>query len=523
MHEETRLLFTVDFALINCGRWVTILGYLLRHATVGDALKETNPSPSPGPRSNYWDHSGGNEGDMGGNSETPSNETIDKGRNESFVLDVKESNKKDKKVTSTNQAYEAGRVQALIYVAYIVGIALGTSVLVIPPLLLPLAPADEGVMVNWVYFLFYNSIVSCYLTIASWMRLSKLCGTSPQYALVPVACMLGSLFFILGALPWEASLSSSYLMIYMAPVACTIFDVLFVAGVSAEELDSMGVTTGELMGMIATNYSPLTGLPVLLLFLPVVLMIWNANTYTNLLVPLVIMPLQGKVVAYTTEKVMMAKVKQFGLSFCPLEDTGICNYHSVICRFAVLMLFPVCTWDVIAAVVIYDVSSAIYTTYRLRILFNSDEDSAVTTPEESHTSALNTACVGMYMQQVTDICSPILFCVSISVIYYGGNLNHYYIYQCYTDQTYHTAMLFGAIDLAKTILILIVQYILLRATVGPHQRLLFLQCCIEKLHDNSFLMLFQLASVGALFTSCFFLKHDGIALLGGLETGVGRC
>ena len=156
---------------------------------------------------------GTKRGDIGTPTVTPS--TIDKGRNESFVLDVKDTNKKDKKLMSTQQALEAGRIQALIYVAYIVGITLGTSVLVIPCLLLPLAPADDGVMVNWTYFIFYNGIVSCYLTIASWMRLSKLCGTSPQYALVPVACMLGSLFFILGALPWEASLSSSYLMIYI--------------------------------------------------------------------------------------------------------------------------------------------------------------------------------------------------------------------------------------------------------------------------------------------------------------------
>ena len=94
---------------------------------------------------------------------------------------------------------------------------------------------------------------------SNWNRLLPLLGT---------AYVIGSLGFIFAGAFWGRRLADSYIMIYVAPVVCTIFDGLYFA---LGDDDGQGRwCTADFFRTVAI-YSPLAGVPILLAGLPVLL------------------------------------------------------------------------------------------------------------------------------------------------------------------------------------------------------------------------------------------------------------
>ena len=109
---------------------------------------------------------------------------------------------------------------------------------------------------------------------------------------------------------------------------------------------------------------------------------------------------------------------------------------------------------------------------------------------------------------------------AISIIYRYRNTAHYFLYECFNDELLERAVLFACVQFGCQLLIVLVETLQYRRRGLSSAMLLAAQSRLWEDADHS---VTALIFAMCIYTSCFFVKHDGLALLHQLGDGLGKC
>jgi len=115
--------------------------------------------------------------------------------------------------------------------------------------------------------------------------------------------------------------------------------------------------------------------------------------------------------------------------------------------------------------------------------------------------------------QLTTITCPLLFTILTCIITKYRNRQYYYVYECLNEENEYVAVQFAAITLAFQVCYFVMDISFLFYHRSADAFLLLFQSFVQ---HNRALIGTTLAFVCTVFTSCFLIKHDGIACLEGL-------
>jgi len=288
--------------------------------------------------------------------------------------------------------------------------------------------------------------------------------------------------FTITSLVWGTDVGESYHMLYVAPTVFTIFDAIFFFVFLPEN-----ERTTEAFRMIIV-YSIACSSPIILLFIPVLVKIMFDSVWVDIVIPLV--PLVKKGLKSATETVMENE-----LANCRFDGKmKSCGYElhlELIFKMGLLMLFPgelepfVFYW-----IIVVDFVHAALTLWHLSTSDLSNEE----------TTDLALAHVE---SDVPLLCTTLGFLSMFTIIYFGWNTEHYHLYNCFDDREYFSTLHFAAMHGG-------IQFFIFLA--GRH-------CVVPVQKESAFLneQTYEFASnvavVICLFTSCWFIQHDGLAVL----------
>ena len=129
----------------------------------------------------------------------------------------------------------------------------------------------------------------------------------------------------------------------------------------------------------------------------------------------------------------------------------------------------------------------------------------------------------LFTNRVARYAGPVAYVVMLTIIYNHTNTQHYYIYRCFDDKNYRWAVLFGVIYCFLELVLDLFEVWCYSNLMGSDEVLKLLKSGDRDVSNNAVFIVASVGCVAALFTSCFFVQHDGIALLGTMEKGIGNC
>jgi hypothetical protein len=399
------------------------------------------------------------------------------------------------------------------YVSSIVHIGVYAMAITCPIVLLPVSDPAEGMSKgNMTYFLFYNGATAVYWSLASWKRLQKLChrthsidgkkpftiaGISPRRTDVQkyllVTFVLGGLFFTAAGLIWGKNLERGYHMLYIPPILITIMDLIFYYAFLPEQEQ-----TSEAFKMIFVYSQQCSG-PVIMLFIPVVLKSMFDSVAMEIALP-IIMTLMKEGLYHAANDAMEAELANCGYDG-QMKSCGFDLHLEIMFQMGFLMMFPGEEEPlVLYTILILDI---VYGAWTLWCVSHSD-----LTDEETFTDMTRRRAEC----DLPLICAPFLFLVMFTIIYFGWNTEHYHVYNCFDDSTYFSTIEFAAMHCGLQLLIFFIGNVLAH---NSHQSSFLLMLKEQRtiIKQEMLPMTVNIAATSCLFTSCFFLKHDGLDFL----------
>ena len=425
-------------------------------------------------------------------------------------------------VTLATLFLEEGRYLGLCFLTIASAVAIS-----LPVLLLPLAPASAGVGANGVYYGVYCGVFAVLWAITNWDRLEFLfqqptdaSGTlSPGAAewsefehsglLVrfhtvgawryPVALAIAwitfSATFSAIGLYWGAAMENSLVLFYGAPVAFTLVDCAWFFIMLPRSRRSLWT-----FASVAT-LNVLLCLPILLLFVPTVtgvvlermvpdtlggtVLLWTHDICVPTLVELLFTTALSTLLPW-----VLRRAGLLGVSV--LEATEL----HLICVFEASLVMGVFghPFQVIGVIFIL---SIFFTAKRLRDAYEDGD------PDELYLS---------WMGHIPGLAAPFIYLVHTTLIRTYINKDHYFIYRC-TSGIDWAEKEWVMLILLLMRLALVQLELLYCLTRSRRDVAMVLRGGIESLSKHFAYVTFCLAFAATLFTSCFIIKHDGLALM----------
>jgi len=319
---------------------------------------------------------------------------------------------------------------------------------------------------------------------------------------------------------WDKNLGSSYIMIYIAPPATGLFDNLFFLLLPREEWT---LNTFKLIN----TYNLILGTLIFLCFAVIIIQLATPAGVFQLAIPLVCVGIKkgSRVCGEAIIDKLSAACGYDGRSF----ESGISLYYYgmwAVC-YSMLMaraqtpfiLFVVCATRV--GVLCFNV---VYSRY----LFNQVETENSESKKRIFGLGKTNFGVGEYfreqgMQHITDLMAPLLFLVASTIIFFYNNKDHYYMFECFDFASWSKPVTYVAIQLMVVIVSIVLEMQYYACAYGEdvfHLAIKIMSLNLKEQWKHTFPCMVALS---CLFTSCFFLKHDGVEALKHLGQGIGEC
>ena len=427
------------------------------------------------------------------------------------------------------------------------------------------------------YYFGYNGYIGFFLSYSTWLRLSKLVvrhkardgadsdgggadgGTlqpfdvsgaitvrNPKlWALMGCAYAVTVSTFIVAAFAWKERMGVSYAMVYCAPVTMGAIDFLFFLWLPKAERNK------KTFGLIA-NYDALCGMPILLIFVPIFLKMYVAHPVTDVVVPVVIIPAIKIGLYVATNKVLSNDMNK-----CQLDGTvarsGVELYFHALINLALVMLYPGSKSALILGGVIFAelglMQFSLWRFDRARKAGGGGKSvgggkttakaaaaaKAADSPWRAPSADARATAVAQLaalppraltllrqraMAHFTTLAVPVVFASAISIIVRYRNTAHYFLYECFNDELLERAVVFALIQFGAQLVIVIAETLQYRKRGLSAAMLL---ACQSRLREDADHSVTALIFAMCIYTSCFFVKHDGIQMLEQLGNGIGMC
>ncbi|CAE7351909.1 unnamed protein product [Symbiodinium natans] len=408
------------------------------------------------------------------------------------------------------------------------------SVIAVPlPLLIPINDPNEGALKNMTFFYGYNIFVIVYYLPGQYRRLQLLLELPSQkslggemmlkrsatessalsylqkatysdwavravfYLLVIIGWCTG---YFLCALPWGTDLVYSYNMLYGAPPTFAMVDWMFlvVAGRRFWNVKTL---------VLVFVYNFLTLAPVLVLC-GVVFASAFFNTPVTEVCAALVSWIVMEAVGFVSDKALKILVPWAGYSLDHYYQVGNALVFSSVLTFSEVILFPSTnSWWALVGVVLVDTLGSML---QLRVLWKcvvTDVQNGVGTSQETK-EALWSQCeidVARFWPVVVAL-PPLVWLMDDR----NPNRQYYYLFECTTSEHMNITVVCILVKLAWTCCLTGLDvFLCTQWGIGPQRAQAML-----KMYDKHWVMMTAtFALTGAIFTSCWLVKHDGLRLL----------
>jgi len=421
----------------------------------------------------------------------------------------------------------------------------------IPALAITLSPAEEGFQANLDYWFGYNGYVCLISCFQSWGRLLKICqrvgnedfpplsvkndfGCNPK----TIVCLLVfemMVFSVSGAVGYlnGTHAAEQYNMLYLCPFIGTVGDVMFMMMLPKQERN--GATA-----MFLATQAALWGMPIFFLFFPILLKVYLSPLQAAI-IPVIIFPLLSEFVQKVVSAALIQQMVTIGYD-TPWFETGVTIHLDAMISIGEMMLFPGADSPLVLATIIgVEVFQRVMDNRGLAEMMEPSEGSyaPLATTDESTTKAKNNFSIAWCcttdeqtqfgksrvkdmnaeafeeLQQkgvtiLTALAAPVIFMGLSLIITSGGNRDKYFLYECLNMDNEMIAIEFAGIALATQYVFLIVDFCFLYSQGLAEAFVLVFNSFVE---NNWLIVIPTMAFPCSLFTSCFLIKHDGIAIL----------
>ena len=431
-----------------------------------------------------------------------------------------------------------------------------------PPLFVPVEDPAEGILPNSGYYFAYNGYIGFFLSYSTWRRLSKIIvrkgarGDAKPFAveitlrnpktwvLMCCAYIVTTTTFVLCGLAWKERMAVSYAMVYCAPVTMAAIDFIFYF-FWLPQRERNKQTFG-----IVFNYDGLCGMPILLIFVPIFMKMYFAHAVTDVVVPVIVIPLLKIGLNAATHNVLTKDVQACKLDGA-VARSGLELYFECLVNVALVMLYPGSKSALIlVGVIVAELGLMQLSLWRFDRAARSKEAGGapvnkVGGPSPSggagslawrapsadaraqavaQLDALPNEALTLLRQRAmahfTTLAVPVVFSVAILIIVRYRNTDHYYLYECFDDRLLERAITFALIQFGAQLVIVFVEVFQYRRRGMSASMLL---ACQSRLWEDAEHSVTALIFAMCIYTSCFFVKHDGIQILEQLGDGLGKC
>ena len=391
-------------------------------------------------------------------------------------------------------------------------LAIAASVaLSLPVLILPLRPASEGVIANYVYYVVYCGVFSTFWAVTNWNRLEYIFDNTiymrarswahfehtgllrgdfrgPYAWGLATAWTLFSATFAGLGFWWGAKMEESLVLFYGAPVAFTLVDCVWFFMVFPESRRSL-----RGFGCLCA-LNVLLCAPVLLLFIPSFsdellrevfgdgVWIWAHDICVPTLIDMAF------ATGLTTG--LPGLLRHAGLPGRDVEEATDFHLNSVFEASLLVGIFD----EPYRVVGVVFVTSFIATVQRLRT---------------AEPSVLRMS----WTWHIPGLAAPLIYMMHVRLIRTWVNAEHYFVYRCQAgiDWEEKTNVMIALFLTRVTLLQVEVLYSALSSKRQQKDTIDMLRGAVETLRQHFNYVVFCQAFAATLFTSCFFIRHDGLA------------
>jgi hypothetical protein len=435
--------------------------------------------------------------------------------------------------------------------ARLAALVVTSCILVAPPLLLPLQDPAQGFLGNPSFFLGYNGYVCLFYIFASFARSHTLfknldgscfAGDSPisrsglfqkkTIFLILLSSFIIQLSFMAAALPWGSNLAHSYNILYVPPVVCGVIDLLAMCFVKKNSLGK-DVKSWKI-GLLVKDVGDMASLPMFLTFGAV-----SASQFLEGTLPNVglMTPLFNTVLIKGFRGLFFKKV-EYGIKFANLgstyDDTGLHACITATLNFSRFVLLPYFSMTggshLMLGLVASDVVDS--SSFVFKVLFwmrklkaaETAEPSApnVAKLEEGHAqeiepqeakaakaaAELASTLHRRAEQYLVFLVCPFIYAVAVSLIVNRGNKKYYYLYSCVDNETLSNVLYMVLARTCIQYLILGSEFLFLRRKDLLERMVGLVDRAFEWRRISSIMC--STVFVGIIFTSCFYVQHDGL-------------
>eukprot|EP00434_Breviolum_minutum_P014064 symbB.v1.2.012401.t1/scaffold857.1/size218589/16 len=408
---------------------------------------------------------------------------------------------------------------------------LGFSVIAVPlPLLIPINDPKEGALGNMAFFYGYNIFVILYYLPGQYRRLevllsrpqAKLARSGSTVSTTSAISYLGKVtwqevakrvFFyllvifgwctgyFLCALPWGTNLMYSYNMLYGAPPTFAMVDWLFLvlADRSYWNLKTL---------VLIFVYNFLTLAPVLLLCGIVFASAFFEHAPALILFAAFASWALMESVGLLSDKVLKIMVPWAGYSLDTYYQVGNSLVFSCLLTFCEVILFPSTNsyWALLGVVLVDTIAAALQLRVLRKCVVSDRSNGGGISPETRE--ALWAQCevdVARFWPVIVAL-PPLLWLMDER----NPNRQYYYLFECTTQEHVNITIICILAKLGWTCVLTGVDVVLCTSWGIGLERAQQMM----KMYDKHWVMMSAtFALSGALFTSCWLVKHDGLRLL----------
>jgi len=413
----------------------------------------------------------------------------------------------------------------ITYLLTILKLALYSIAIILPTILLPLGdPADGFSVSNFTYFAVYNGVVCTYFAMASWRRLARFCyrkksrdGMEPftiewngmkdprvRTALIMVYLVPGFAFSFSGAFA-GANLERCYHMLYMAPPVLISFDFIFYFLFLPKQEQNWKSFR------LFFVYSNGCLLPIILLFIPVVIKIMIKSPWVDVVLSIIVIPSLRYGCICAMSGLMKHEMENCGFDGDP--DSVYLLHLNLVIEMGMMMMFPGAD-DYIILYAILLLSIGLKVSELMELL--TDYASIKHLPEteqRTHLTLVGKMANHAISQHLASLATPPVFLVIFTILFYAWNTQYYFVYSCFTEETFIMSVYFTMIYWALTVILwatemAVIAYVLPTAVYAS-----FTEAIMMRLSKSGFSSALGISSIVAFFVSCFYIKHDGLEIL----------
>jgi len=445
----------------------------------------------------------------------------------------------------------------VFYFMLILFVGVGAIALMAPNLMLPMYGNEEGVWGNPFYFLMYNGSVVTLFSFLNWLRLFDVCTIKNEDTgmFVSVAYRFSenkarwilagiitwveaSVLMIVISLLWTGELSGnentlykSYTMLYGAPMICTVGDFMFVALLvpSKHKKKTLGVT-------LAMDL--LTATAILAGFISVLFMLFGSKVVDsgtaaagvwNACCVLANVSLREGYVVIANKAVQKAAT-YFGFDSNVKLSSGLKLYYDVMFGITqAMLLFPGrANWVTLSSTLVLDIIVNVWRTKQFHEAYNKfknetdNNDNRAMMPTKILILAQYRVC-----RHLSSIVCPLIALAAQTVVINYRNQHNYFIFDCLPKYSENSPLI------QETITMLLVQsaacVVMCIAELGvlsktPQLLKAVVVAGAEYVFGKKYFLrsLLTLSFAAVLFTSCFFVKFDGLYVLDSFSSCVDK-